>query len=281
MTGAEYAYLVDFLNERSGLALGDDKRYLVEARLGPIARRAGIASLSELVVRLARGDDLGLSTAVVEAMTTNETFFFRDGAPFKQFADVMLPALMAARSDEKRIRIWSTACSTGQEPYSLAMLLEERAAALGGWRVEIMATDLNAEVVERARIGLFSQFEVQRGLQIRRLLANFTQEGANWRINPELRARVQFRTLNLKRDFSSLGRFDVVFCRNVLMYLDARARQDVLGRIAAQTAPGGYLVMGAAETLGSSGSFVAHAGHPGLFTPAERARAPFRRLALV
>ncbi len=247
MTPVQFAFLARFLKDRSGLVVGEDKLYLVEARLGPIARQRGLGGLAELVGRLGRGDDLDLEARVVEAMTTNETFFFRDVAPFRLFADVMLPHLMAARAREKRLRIWSAACSTGQEAYSLAMLLAERRVELAGWQVDIVATDLSGEVVERAREGLFTQFEVQRGLPIKLLLRHFSQEGERWRIDRTLRSMAQFRTLNLLRDFSALGRFDIVFCRNVLIYFDAATKVDVLDRIARSMAPDGYLMVGAAE----------------------------------
>ena len=277
MTPADIEFLARFLKERSGLAIGEEKRYLLESRLAPIARRTGLASLSALVARLRSGVDSALAQDVVEAMTTNESFFFRDGAPFTQFTDVILPHLMTARAATKTIRIWCAACSTGQEPYSLAMLLADRAPQLAGWKVEIVATDLSNEVLERARSGLFTQFEVQRGLPIRLLLKHFTQEGDRWRIAPKLREMAQFRTLNLLRDFSPLGRFDVVFCRNVLIYFDEATKTDVLTRIGRQMAPDGFLLLGAAETvLGGRSPFKPHASHRGLFvpTPAMGAAAP-------
>lgn len=270
MTPVQFAYLAKFLKDRSGLAIGEDKLYLVEARLGPIARQRGFAALADLVAKLSRGDDLDLAARVVEAMTTNETFFFRDGQPFATFSDVMLPHLMAARARERRIRIWSAACSSGQEAYSLAMLLADRKAQLDGWRVEIVATDLSSDVVERAKEGLFSQFEVQRGLPIKLLLKHFVQEGERWRIDRSLRQMVQFRTLNLLRDFSTLGRFDVVFCRNVLIYFDNATKTEVLNRIAASMAPDGYLMVGAAEAPDAqTRSFRAHPSRGGLCVKAE------------
>ncbi|MFC3694716.1 CheR family methyltransferase [Chenggangzhangella methanolivorans] len=282
MTPAQFAFLAKFLKDRSGLVIGEDKRYLVEARLGPVAHQRGLASLSDLAAALARGADLDLAARVVEAMTTNETFFFRDGAPFTLFTDVMLPHLMAARAREKTLRIWSAACSSGQEPYSLAMLLAERKAQLAGWRVEIVATDLAGEVVERAKEGLFSQFEVQRGLPIKLLLKHFAQEGERWRIDAALRQMVHFRTLNLLRDFSALGRFDVVFCRNVLIYFDAETKADVLNRIAASMAPDGYLMVGSAEAPEAiTRRFRAHPSRGGLLVKGEGAASAAPALSLV
>ena len=270
MTPVQFAFLAKFLKDRSGIVIGEDKLYLVEARLGPIARAKGLASLGDLVSNLTRGADLDLAAKVVEAMTTNETFFFRDATPFSLFTDVMLPQLMAARAREKRIRIWSAACSSGQEAYSLAMLLADRKAQLAGWQVEIYATDLSSEVVERAKEGLFSQFEVQRGLPIKLLLKYFAQEGERWRIDKSLRQMVQFRTLNLLRDFSTLGRFDVVFCRNVLIYFDAPTKADILGRIAASMAPDGFLMVGSAEAPDAiTRRFKAHSSRGGLLVKSE------------
>lgn len=274
MTPVEYAFLARFLRERSGLVLGEDKRYLVDSRLGPVARKAGLASVGALVAALMRRADDPLGQAVVEAMTTNETFFFRDSAPFAQFTDVILPHLVAARRSQKRVRIWCAACSNGQEPYSLAMLLEERAAELAGIRFEIVATDISGEVIDRAKEGFFSQFEVQRGLPIKLLLKHFTQEGDRWRIAKRLRENVQFRTLNLLRDFSPLGAFDVVFCRNVLIYFDEAAKTDVLKRIGRQLAPDGFMLLGAAETVfGLDTPFKAHPTQRSLFVPAAAAAA--------
>src|SRR4029079_18853978 len=162
----------------------------------------------------------GLEAAVVEAMTTNESFFFRDKTPFEHFRDVMIPDLLSARATQKRIRIWCAAASTGQEPYSLAMVLKEVGPALAGWRVDILATDFALDVLEKAKAGIYSQFEVQRGLPIQMLVKYFTQVGEMWQIAPEIRAMVQFKPFNLLHNCNHLGPFDVVFCRNVLIYFD-------------------------------------------------------------
>lgn len=272
MTPAQFSFLAKFLKERSGLSIGEDKLYLVEARLAPIARERGLANVADLVAKLSRSDDLELASRVVEAMTTNETFFFRDGAPFTLFSDVMLPHLMTARAREKKLRIWSAACSSGQEPYSLAMLLAEKKAQLAGWQIEIVATDLASEVVIRAKEGLFSQFEVQRGLPIKMLLKYFAQEGERWRIDRSLKSMVHFRTLNLLRDFSALGRFDIVFCRNVLIYFDNPTKTDILNRIAASMPSDGYLMLGSAETPAMlTQRFRAHPSRAGLCVKTETA----------
>jgi chemotaxis protein methyltransferase CheR len=229
--------------------LSADKQYLVESRLLPVARKSGLASLGDLVAVLKSGRDAGLMISVVEAMTTNESFFFRDKTPFDHFRATIMPALIAARRSSRCIRIWCAAASTGQEPYSLAMCLKEVEREIAGWRVEIMATDLSGEVLEKARQGLYTQFEVQRGLPIQLLIKHFTQTGELWQIAPDLRAMVKYRQLNLLADFSSLGLFDLVFCRNVLIYFDQNTKIDVLTRLARNTASDGFLVLGAAETV--------------------------------
>jgi chemotaxis protein methyltransferase CheR len=249
VTPADYDYLRKLLKERSGLVLSADKQYLVESRLSPVAHRAGIATLAELVAKLRAVKNEPLATEVAEAMTTNESFFFRDKLPFEHFRETIMPALLAARPAHRRIRIWCAAASTGQEPYSLAMCLKELGAKLAGWRVEIIGTDLSLEVLEKATAGVYSQFEVQRGLPVQMLIKHFTQKGDTWQISPEIRAMVQYRPFNLLNDFAGLGSFDVVFCRNVLIYFDQQTKIDILHRIAKLMPPDGYLVLGAAETV--------------------------------
>ena len=249
MTPHDFDFLRRMLKERSGLVLSAEKDYLLESRLLPLARRHGMTSLGELVTRLRQPGTVSLAIAVTEAMTTNETFFFRDRIPFDHLRDTMLPALVAARAREKRIRIWCTAAASGQEPYSIAMMLKGLGAQLNGFRIDILATDLSADVTERAKAGLYSQFEVQRGLPIQLLVKHFSKNGDAWEISPELRAMVQFRTLNLLNDFSPLGQFDIVFCRNVLIYFDQPTKVGVLERIARQMPDDGFLTLGAAETV--------------------------------
>ncbi len=268
MTPLDYDYLRRCLKERSGLVLSADKQYLVESRLLPVARKSGFSSLGDLVHALRSGHDDVLMTAVVEAMTTNESFFFRDKIPFDHFRTIMIPALLASRRTSRTIRIWCAAASTGQEPYSLAMSLKAMERDLVGWRVEILATDLSSEVLEKARQGLYSQFEVQRGLPIQLLLQHFTQIGELWQIAPELRAMVKFRQFNLLGDFSQFGLFDVVFCRNVLIYFDQQTKIDVLSRLSRVMMNDGYLVLGAAETVvGLVDSFKVVPDNRGLYTP--------------
>ena len=267
MTPLDYDYLRKLLKDRSGLMLSAEKQYLVESRLSPLARKAGLASLGELVAKL-KSNDERLIVDVVEAMTTNESFFYRDKIPFDHFRDEIMPALIAARGKERRIRIWCAAASTGQEPYSLAMSIRELKEKLGGWRVDMLATDLSTEVLEKAKAGLYSQFEVQRGLPIQMLVKYFAQVGDTWQIAPDIRAMVQYRPLNLLADFSNLGRFDVVFCRNVLIYFDQPTKIDVLMRIARVSEPDGILVLGAAETVvGLTDAFKPISDRRGLYAP--------------
>ena len=268
MTPQDFDYLRQLLRQRSGLVLSAEKQYLAESRLLPVARKHGLSNLAELVGKLKTAATAPLSVEVVEAMTTNESFFFRDKIPFEHFRDTMMPALMIARAREKRIRIWCTACATGQEPYSLAMALKGIGPSLAGWKVEILATDISNEVLAKAKAGIYNQFEVQRGLPIQSLVKFFSQVGEAWQIAPEIRGMVQFRPLNLLNDFSSLGSFDVVFCRNVLIYFDQDTKIGVLNRIARQMPPDGYLVLGAAETVvGLTEAFKPMPDRRGLYVP--------------
>lgn len=248
MTPTDYEYLRKFLKERSGLDLSPDKQYLVESRLLPLARRASLPGIPDLVLKIRNGDGR-LATDVVEAMTTNETFFFRDKIPFDHLRDSIMPGLIQARAARKSLRIWSAASSTGQEPYSIAMCLKEMGAALAGWRIEIVATDLSQEVLEKSKAGVYSQFEVQRGLPIQLLMKYFTQSGDVWQLKADVRAMVQFRQLNLLQDFSHLGMFDVIFCRNVLIYFDQDTKAVIFERTAKVLEADGTLLLGAAESV--------------------------------
>ena len=248
MTPLDYEFLRKMLKERSGLDLSSDKQYLVESRLIPLARRAGLSGIPDLVAKLRGGGPDPLTSEVVEAMTTNETFFFRDKIPFEHLKEAVLPALAQARAARRSLRIWCAASSTGQEPYSIAMCIREF-AALAGWRIEIVATDLSQAVLEKARAGLFSQFEVQRGLPIQHLMKYFTQVGEVWQLNADIRAMVQFRQLNLLQDFSHLGTFDVIFCRNVLIYFDQDTKAVIFERMAKGLEADGTLLLGAAESV--------------------------------
>ncbi|KZD24785.1 CheR family methyltransferase [Tardiphaga robiniae] len=248
MTPIDYEYLQKILKDRSGLVLSADKKYLLESRLMPLARKAGVAGISELVQKMKAGSEPMISD-VVEAMTTNETFFFRDKTPFEHFQNTVIPELIKARAGKRSLRIWCAAGSTGQEPYSLAMIMKEFGAALTGWRVEIVATDLSPEVLEKSRTGVYTQFEVQRGLPIQLLVKYFKQTGTTWQLNADIRAMVQFKQFNLLQDYAHLGKFDVIFCRNVLIYFDQATKTDIFGRLAKSSEADGYLFLGAAETV--------------------------------
>ena len=267
MTPPDYEYLRKLLKDHSGLDLSADKQYLIESRLLPLSRKCGVAGISELVQKM-KGGAAAIVTQVVEAMTTNETFFFRDKIPFDHFRDSIMPEVLKARAARKSIRIWCAAGSTGQEPYSLAMCLKEMSAALAGWRVEIIATDLSQEVLEKSKSGMYSQFEVQRGLPIQLLVKYFKQSGELWQINADIRAMVQHRQLNLLHDFSQLGAFDVVFCRNVLIYFDQDTKINIFGRLAKTMEADGFLVLGAAETVvGLTDVFKPFPDKRGLYRP--------------
>jgi len=268
VTPLDYEFLRKLLKERSGLDLSADKQYLVESRLIPLARRVGLPGISELVLKMKAGSAEALTADVVEAMTTNETFFFRDKIPFDHLRETMLPALLQARASRRGLRIWCAASSTGQEPYSIAMLLKEMGATLSGWRIEIVATDLSQGVLEKSKAGLFSQFEVQRGLPIQLLVKHFTQVGELWQLNTDIRSMVQHRQLNLLQDFTHLGTFDVIFCRNVLIYFDQETKIGIFERLARLVEPDGFLVLGAAESVvGISDAFKPYAERRGLYRP--------------
>ena len=275
MTPSDYEYLRKLLKDHSGLDLSADKQYLIESRLLPLSRKCGVPGIGDLVQKMKGGSSL-IIAQVVEAMTTNETFFFRDKVPFEHFRDTIIPEMLRARANRKSIRIWCAAGSTGQEPYSLAMSLKEMGAVLAGWRVEIIATDLSNEVLEKSKSGVYSQFEVQRGLPIQLLVKYFKQNGELWQISPELRAMVQHRQLNLLHDFSQLGAFDVIFCRNVLIYFDQDTKINIFGRLVKTMEADGFLVLGAAETVvGLTDVFKPFPDRRGLYRPSgARAASP-------
>jgi len=267
VTPPDYEYLRKLLKDQSGLDLSADKQYLIESRLLPLARKCGLSGIGDLVQKM-KGGAASIVTLVVEAMTTNETFFFRDKIPFDHFREMIVPEIVKARAGRKSVRIWCAAGSTGQEPYSLAMCLKEMGAALAGWRIEIIATDLSQEVLEKSKAGIYSQFEVQRGLPIQMLVKHFKQTGEFWQINPEIRAMVQHRQLNLLHDFSQLGTFDVIFCRNVLIYFDQDTKINIFNRLHRATEADGFLVLGAAETVvGLTENFKPYPERRGLYRP--------------
>jgi chemotaxis protein methyltransferase CheR len=266
VTPDDFAFIADYLKKKSGLIVTADKGYLLESRLSPVARKSGLKGLDELIGAVRKGD-AKLAAMVVEAMTTNESFFFRDIKPFDQFRDNVLPALLEARAKTKALRVWSAACSSGQEPYSLAMIIKEQGLKLKDWKVEFVGTDLSNDILTRAKAGIYSQFEVQRGLPVTLLVKYFTKTGDQWQIKPEIRAMVAYRIFNLLDDLAPLGRFDVVFCRNVLIYFDAPTKAQILDRIAKIMPPDGFLFLGGAETVvGITDKFAPKTGLRGIYT---------------
>jgi chemotaxis protein methyltransferase CheR len=262
MTGNDFAFIAGLLKNRSGLIITEDKTYLLETRLSAMMREQDLKDLSALIDLLRQPASEALRDRVVDAMTTNETSFFRDNHPFETMRKTVLPGLIERRAASRSLRIWSAACSTGQEPYSLAMIIKDHFPILSGWRLEIVATDISPSVLTRARSGVYSTFEVQRGLPIQMLVRHFDQVGNDWRIKEELKRNISFRPANLLEDFSSLGMFDVVLCRNVLIYFDQDTKTRILRAIAKNMATDGALLLGGAESV--FGICDALAGLPGL-----------------
>lgn len=249
LSEVDFTFIARQVKQRSGLALTPDKAYLLETRLGPIARREGHAGIAELAAAARTARDDRLLWLITDALTTNETFFFRDKTPFDLLREHALPALQKKRGAMPKLRIWCAAASTGQEPYSIAMLMDELRMQGRGCETEIVATDISDRVLEKARAGVYSQFEVQRGLPITHLAKYFEKTGEMWRINDRIRGMVRFQRHNLLDDCRHLGRFDVVFCRNVLIYFEPDQKKAALERIAGSTQDDGFLLLGAAETV--------------------------------
>lgn len=266
MTPEDFEFLSGAIKKQSGLVLTKEKAYLLDSRLMPVARTHLLKDLEELVKSLRVNPGGALMEKVTEAMTTNESFFFRDIKPFALFRDYVLPQLIEKRAATKTIRIWCAAAANGQEPYSLAIILKEEARKLAGWSKQILGTDISREVLEKAKKGLYTQFEVQRGLPIQQLVAHFQKQGDMWSIDPSLKAMVQYKKFNLLDDLGPLGVFDVVFCRNVLIYFDAETKTRVLDGISRRMPDDGMLFLGGAETvLGISDKFKPVAGRRGVY----------------
>lgn len=241
-------FMIALLRKESGLVLDSSKTYLIEARLEPIVQEAGLSSIDALCLCLKQQPMSPLLQKVVDAMATNETSFFRDRVPFEVVGNVLLPELIKTNQKRRRIRIWSAACATGQEPYSLAMLLCNIAPMLAGWDAEILATDLVERVLERGRNGTYTQYEIQRGLPAQYMTRFFDQVGSDWKVRPEVKRWIRFRRFNLLTDFSSFGPFDIIFCRNLLIYFDTASKKKVLEGMAASLTPNGALFLGGGET---------------------------------
>lgn len=247
LTPAIVQRLSTYLKGVSGICVEADKKYLIESKLKPILQREKINSYGELIDAIERNKKSRLADDVVQAMTINETHFFRDRTPFETLKE-LIPGLLLRRAKERQLRIWSAACSTGQELYSIAILLDEMGPVLNGWRVDLIGTDISEAVVTKARRGAYSQFEVQRGLATPMLLKHFARSGDEWLIAERIRKRTSFQRGNLIEDPIN-GKFDIVFCRNVLFYFEPATRARILGKIAAALNPDGYLVLGGSEAM--------------------------------
>jgi chemotaxis protein methyltransferase CheR len=257
ITPAEFDYVRRLVYERAAIVLEPGKEYLAESRLQPLALKLGFGTLGELICRLRSARPDGLHQKVVEAMTTNETSFFRDGHPFEALRCSILPELVARRAAERRLHIWCAASSSGQEPYSIAMLLREHFPSLSSWSLRLVASDLSREILDRAREGCYSQLEVNRGLPASLLVKYFERHGMNWQIKADLRRMIDFREMNLMSPFSSLPPMDIVFLRNVLIYFDVETKKAILGKVRHLLRPDGYLFLGSSEsTINLDATFV-------------------------
>lgn len=275
MNDEVFSIFSTLVRNKAGIVLTRDKAYLLESRLLPVARKHRKESLDALSRDIGRGA-VAIEKDVVEALTTNESFFFRDTLAFERFRQVVLPTVRAQRAATRKFRIWSAASSSGQELYSIAMLIKED-GSLRDWAVDLLGTDLSTEMVERARAGSYSHFEVQRGLPIQYLAKYFTKTGDSWTISAAMRNGVKYRPYNLLDDYAQLGAFDVIFCRNVLIYFDTPTKASILERMSRLLNPGGFLFLGGAETvLGVTDRFTPFAGNPGVYVVAKPAVAPAR-----
>ena len=265
MSGATEA-LRSFVRDRAGISLSADKDYLVVSRLKPQLTTWNVATLDSLVERLRTQPKGNLADQVIAALTINETLWFRDQKPFDALKNVIIPELVPRSPLDRPIAIWSAACSTGQEVYSIAMVMREEEQQLRGRKVTLLGSDICEPVLARARKGIYSQFEVQRGMPVQRLVKNFEDMGGEWRIRPEVRTGIEFRALNLLDLPPNLGPFDIIFCRNVLIYFELEIKKRVFAALAARMRPAGYLVLGGAETtLGLTAAFSPLPGTAGVY----------------
>lgn len=256
MTDLDFDVIRRLLLEQSAIALEDGKQYLVEARLAPLVRQFQLGSIGELIAHLRGQPGNGLCRQIVEAMVTTETLFFRDHRPFEDLRTVVIPNLIAQRRDQRSLNIWSAACSGGQEPYSLSLLLREHFPELSRWKVTLLASDLSREALARARAGRFTQIEVNRGLPAALLVKHFEQHGTEWQLSSAIRATVDFQEINLAQPWPSLPPMDLILVRNVMIYFNVETKKTILNRLARLLKPDGYLLLGGAETtLNLSDSF--------------------------
>lgn len=243
-----FEYICDLVREKSAIVLEPSKTYLVESRLTPVARANGLDSIEQLVDELRQPNSTKLTRAVIEAMTTNETSFFRDLHPFDAMKSEILPELLKLRSRERVLNIWSNACSSGQEVYTIAMLLKDSFPELGGWKVRLIASDLSTQILDKAKEGIFNQTEVNRGLPLQMLLKYFQKNGLTWQIKEDLRKMIEFRQVNLVESFPQLPQMDIVFLRNVLIYFAPETKREILIKLKRFLRPDGFLFLGGAET---------------------------------
>ena len=246
LSQSEFSYVSQLVRKEASIVLAPGKEYLVEARLIPVARAVGSPSVTEFLAELQRRPNPANQRKIIDALTTNETSWFRDREPFAALTDVVLPELVKSRASSRKVRLWSAASSSGQEAYSLAITLQENLPA--GWNYEIMGTDISTEMVKRAETAQYSQVEVNRGLPAAQLVQYFERAGAHWRVTPQLRRNVSFRLLNLTAPLPAMQPFDVIFLRNVLIYFDVAVKRTVLQNVARLLRPDGWLFLGAAET---------------------------------
>lgn len=244
----QFRFFADLVKTSSGISLGKGKEYLIESRLSELAKSLGLKDLEELYRKAKFQMTPKLKEQIIEAMTTNETYFFRDQHPFDALQKEIIPELIKKNQNTKKLRFWSAACSTGQEPYSVALLIAEHFPALSNWRIEILATDISQQAIKKGMEGRFTQVEVNRGLPVTMLIKYFKQQGPFWMINEKLKKLVRFKQLNLLSPLVGFGTFDIIFCRYVLIYFDQQTKKQILEKLVKTLNPGGYLFLGATET---------------------------------
>ena len=269
IAAADFEYYREFLYKESGLSINSEKAYLLESRLRPVLKSMGLDAMDQLTAKMKAGDSSAQHN-VIEAMTINETFFFRDTHPFDRFRDVIMPKMMEKKPAGSTIRIWCAACSSGQEPYSLGIIIKENAAKFGNYKFEIVATDLSEDILSVAKTAKYTQFEVQRGMPIQLLVKYFTQEGSDWFLKDDIKSMVRFEKFNLLDSMSKFGTIDIIFCRNVLIYFDPETKRKVFEELYGRCAKHGFLLLGGAETVvGVTDKFKPMAGERGLYIPTD------------
>jgi len=248
ITTDDFDYIRKLVLDRSAIVLEPGKEYLVESRMLSLLNREKIPSIEEIVKRLKNGSSNGLQDKVVDALTTNETSFFRDIHPFETFKKMVIPEILKNNATTRELNIWCGASSSGQEPYSIALILKNDFPQLGSWKIDFMSSDISVEMLDRCRRGAFSQLEVNRGLPAPMLVKNFKQEGMEWFINEDLRKLIHFKQINLSKPLPLMRKLDVIFLRNVLIYFDVETKSKILDQISRMLKPTGFLFLGAAET---------------------------------